>query len=120
MTAPEDTVADALELLLRTIPGVAAVYPSAPLPAVIVGGVLTKTRVVAPPRLVSVSSARGEWRVTAAIGVDENVPAEQTGRAARERIVEYLTSGAASPAGATSPASATLPPRVTVRISMVG
>ncbi|MCU1479508.1 MAG: hypothetical protein JWQ19_294 [Subtercola sp.] len=52
---PSRAAALALEELLRSVPGVVAVYPSASLPAAVVGRVLAATTSLEAPSLVSVS-----------------------------------------------------------------
>ncbi|UFS58261.1 hypothetical protein [Subtercola endophyticus] len=52
---PSRAVAQALQDLLHSVPGVVAVYPSASLPAAVVGRVLAATTLVEVPSLVSVS-----------------------------------------------------------------
>ena len=49
---------------MRSVPGVIAVYPSAPLPAVIAGTLLAPLIPVSVPRLVSVATAEGVRTVT--------------------------------------------------------
>ncbi|MEF2978996.1 hypothetical protein [Subtercola sp. YIM 133946] len=110
-TAMTDSVAVAVERLLREVPGVTAIYPSAPLPALVVGTVLATHSVAQAPPLVTVSVSGGQLRVTALIGVDAAVPAQATGRDAHDRIADYL----ASTGVAAAPTA-----RVTVRIGMVG
>lgn len=111
MTPSEESVAAALEALLRQVPGVIAIYPSAPAPAVIVGTLLAPLTSGSAPSLVTVTTAAGEVTVVASIGVDDEAAAPTTGRAAHDCIVGYLASHRTHPL---------LPARVTVRIGMVG
>src|ERR1700712_434371 len=101
-------IAEALEVLLRALPGVNAVYPSGPLPAVIAGSVLAAHTPLAPRRPVSVTITDSETRVTAVIGVTSSESAAEIGGSARETIIEHLRLAGMPSA------------RVTVRIGMVG
>jgi hypothetical protein len=85
------TLADDIETILHDVIGVTAVYPTAALPAVVVGEVLATTGLpeTVPPR-VSVQTDDEGTTVTALIGVTDGAPAHETGRAVHARIVDYL------------------------------
>lgn len=109
MTDTARTLADDLEAILRNVTGVTAIYPTAPIPAVIVGEMLATTALpVTAPHLITVSADEEGTTVTALIGVTDSAPAHETGLAAHTQIADYLNRTQAR-------ANA-----VTVRIGMVG
>ena len=102
-------LADEIESLIRTTPGVTAVYPTAAIPAVVAGEVLANTVVPnAAPQLVGVSVGADGITVIASVGVADDVPAHVTGRAVHARILDYLERSEAAAKD------------VTVRIGVVG
>lgn len=102
-------LADEIEALIRSTQGVTAVYPTAALPAIVVGEVLANTVVPdAAPKLVGVSVGDDGIAVTASVGVVDDVPAHVTGRVVHARIMDYLER------------TATEAKDVTVRIGLVG
>lgn len=104
-------LADEIEALIRATPGVTALYPTAAIPAVVVGEVLAQTIVAdAVPKLVGIRIGIDRTTVAASVGVVDDVPAPATGRLVHTRILEYLERVGAG-------AEAT---EVTVRIGLVG
>ena len=67
--SPATALAVEIERVLREVDGVTAIYSSAPI----------------------VEAGEQGTTVTAVIGVDERVPAHQTGRAAHDHIVDLLS-----------------------------
>lgn len=104
--SPAHTLADEIEKTLLGVDGVTDVYPSAPLPEVVVGEIGAVVLTAIAPPLVTVEARDEGTVVTAVIGVDDRTPAHETGRAAHDHIVELL-SGTAPQA------------HVTVRIAMI-
>ena len=98
-----------IESLIRSTNGVTALYPTAPIPAVVVGETLARAGLaVSPPDLVGIRSGAAGTAVTAMIGVDDDVPAHETAREVHARIVDYLHK------------NHTAIDCVTVRIGMIG
>ena len=109
MTDTTRTLADELEAVLRNVTGVTAIYPTAPIPAVIMGEILATTILpVTAPHLITVSTDETGTTVTALIGVTDTVPSHETGLAAHTQIAHYLNR------------TQTKTNAVTVRIGMVG
>jgi hypothetical protein len=106
--SPASALAVEIEKALRDVDGVTAIYSSAPIVEVVaeeVGAAVVPTPAVPAP-LISVEAGEQGTTVTAVIGVDERVPAHQTGRAAHDHIVDLL-------------ARTSVQADVTVRIAMI-
>lgn len=113
MDAPMDdrnALTQTLTDLVRQVPGVTSVYPSAPVLLATVSKVtqLVTQRDVAPD-LVVISEERGELTVAVTIGVDVGMSATQVCREVYDAIAEHLAAG-----GAPEPAS------IAVRVGRIG
>lgn len=106
--SPASALAVEIEKVLRDVEGVTAIYSSAPIVEVVAEelGAAAAPAPAVPASLVSVESGEQGTTVTAVIGVDESVPAHQTGRAAHDHIVDVL-------------ARTRVQASVTVRIAMI-
>ncbi|MDF2443147.1 MAG: hypothetical protein JWR01_1350 [Subtercola sp.] len=88
----------ALTETVRSVPGVTAVYSSAPVVVATVSKVTQLvTRGSVAPDLVAVSEVEGELVVAVTIGVSEGAPATQVCRDVHDAIAEQLAPALADP-----------------------
>jgi hypothetical protein len=106
--SPASALAVEIEKVLRGVDGVTAIYSSAPVAEVVAEevGAAVLPSPAASTSLISVEAGEQGTTVTAVIGVDERMPAHQTGRAAHDHIIDLL-------------ARTRVQASVTVRIAMI-
>lgn len=97
MTDAEE-LASELEIVVRAVPGVVALYPTAPLVATLVGAVFDAlTQREKAPDLITVSTGKAGLRVSASIGVANSESATAVCRLVHDTITANLATRAAEP-----------------------